>query len=469
MFVTRFADRSMLRMAIAGLGVLLAAAGVSAGASPRNVVLMIGDDQGLQAGCYGDKVIQTPGMDRLAAAGTRFAHAFAAVSSCSPSRSVIFTGQFNHTNGQYGLAHEPHNFSSFQRVRSLPLMLYEAGYRTAYIGKHHVEPIEAYPFEEQLPCPGGPRSVAKMAESARKFIAASDNRPFFLMVGFTDPHRAKDGYANEGKYPGVKQVRYKPEDIPVPAWLPDKPEVRQDLADYYESISRLDQGIGLFLDAIKDTGREKDTLVIYVSDNGPPFPGAKTNLYEPGIHLPLIVSAPGQTRRGVTCSGLVSFVDITPTILEWAGVKPPKDVAGRSLVPILDEDEPQGWDTVYGSHSFHEVTMYYPMRMIRTRKYKYILNLAHCLEYPFASDIWGSATWQSILRDKDTHCGKRTVKALLQRPKEELYDLSSDPDEVNNLAGDPGHAEVLGELRARLKRWREETKDQWLILDREEK
>src|SRR5262249_61908982 len=126
------------------------------------------------------------------------------------------------------------------------------------------------------------------------------------------------------------------------------------------------------------------TLVIFLSDNGIPFPGAKTTLYDAGVHLPLLVRSPAQKKHGVVNAALVSWVDVLPTILDWAQVKAPAELPGRSLLPILDEESPKGWDTVYGSHQCHEVTMYYPMRMLRTREYKYILNLAHKLDYPFA-------------------------------------------------------------------------------------
>ncbi len=442
---------------------LIGGMGRPALAAARNVVLLIGDDHGLQVGCYGDTVIQTPGMDRLARQGTRFAQAFAAVSSCSPSRSTILTGMFIHTTGQYGLAHAKHNFHSFANLKSLPALLKQAGYRTAIVGKYHVNPPEIYPFDEQLPAPGGPRQVTRMAESAKKFMAADSDRPFFLLVGYTDPHRAGQGFANEPDYPGVKTIKYDPQAIVVPPWLPDTPEVRADLAGYYESTSRMDQGINQMLDAITATGHQDDTLVIYVSDNGPPFPGAKSSLYEPGIHLPLIISSPDQKKRGVVNQALVSLVDLAPTIMDWAGVKPPKQVFGRSVLPLLDQDNPAGWDRVFGSHIFHEITMYYPMRMLRTRQYKYILNLAHPLEYPLASDLWNSPTWQGVLKRGDTRYGQRTIQALLHHPREELYDLTADPHEVHNLADDPALQATLQELRDQLKQWQEQTDDPWIL------
>jgi N-sulfoglucosamine sulfohydrolase len=160
---------------------------------------------------------------------------------------------------------------------------------------------------------------------------------------------------------------------------------------------------------------------------------------------------------------MASWVDIAPTILDAAGLKPPADLPGRSLLPILEEENTRGWDTVYGSHQFHEVTMYYPVRMIRTRTHKYFLNLAHALEYPFASDLYGSPTWQGILQRGDKMMGQRKVETFLRRPREELYDLEKDPNELNNVAADSRHAATLADLRRQLKEWQQKTKDPWVV------
>jgi N-sulfoglucosamine sulfohydrolase len=149
-------------------------------------------------------------------------------------------------------------------------------------------------------------------------------------------------------------------------------------------------------------------------------------------------------------------------------VKPPAALPGRSLLPVLEKEHPQGWDAVFASHQFHEVTMYYPMREVRTRKYAYILNLAHPLEFPHASDLWASPTWQGILKRGDAKMGECDVKSYLHRPKEELYDLEKDPHELKNVAGDPAYAKVLAELRAELSDWRKKTNDPWRSKDQHE-
>jgi N-sulfoglucosamine sulfohydrolase len=445
-------------------------------AAPRNVVLFVTDDQGQDAGCYGNKVLQTPHLDRLAAEGTRFPHAFCTTASCSASRSVILTGLHNHANGQYGHQHSYHHFSAFDRVRSLPVLLSEAGYRTARIGKFHVAPESVFHFDTQLPA--NDRNAVEMANRCKDFISAAGDRPFFLYFCTSDPHRgggtAKElphqpnRFGNKPRdqaYPGIKEITYEPKDVIVPPFLPDTPACRAELAQYYQAVSRLDQGLGRLVQVLKDAGKYDDTLIIYVSDNGIPFPGAKTTLYEPGMRLPCVVRNPYARNRGVVSDALVSWVDLVPTILDFARAPALEKVKfhGRSFLPVLEQEKTQGWDEVQAAHTFHEITMYYPMRLVRDRQYKLIWNIAHPLPFPFASDLWDSATWQDTYKKgPDAHYGKRTVKAYIQRPQFELYDLKSDPDEVRNLAGDPKHARLLEEMKAKLKAFQKRTGDPWI-------
>jgi N-sulfoglucosamine sulfohydrolase len=433
---------------------------VAADPPKRNVLLLIADDLGLQVGCYGDKVAKTPNIDALAARGTRFTHAFASVASCSPSRATILSGLPTHQCGQYGLAHATHNAHSFRDVQSVPRLLKAAGYRTGVIAKLHVQPAEVYPFDEEIRANG--RNGVVVANAAKKFIEGSGDKPFFLLVGFTDPHRAKGGFDSKVSFKGIPKVSFDPKDVPVPYHLPDNAEVRAELADYYGSVARMDFGVGAVLQALKESGQADSTLVFFMSDNGIPFPGAKTTLYDAGVHLPLIVHAPTQSK-GVVSNAMASWTDVAPTVLDWAGLKPPGGMGGKSLLPILGNEGAKDREVVFGSHQFHEITMYYPMRMVRTRTHKLLLNLAHPLPYPFAADLYNSATWQGMLRRNDTMLGKRSREAFEHRPKEELYDLTSDPDELKNLAGDPAHTSVLKDMRAKLKAWQTATRDPWLV------
>ncbi len=342
-------------------------------AATKNVVLVVADDLSLDVGCYGNRAIKTPNIDRLAADATLFTHAFCTTASCSPSRSVLLSGMHNHANGTYGLEHSTHHFHSFDKVKSLPVRLWKSGYRTARVGKYHVAPEAVYHFD--LVLPGNPRNGVQMAENARDFIAADDKRPFFLYFCTTDPHRSgkvgpppykPNRFGNENTYPGVTETRYDPKDVIVPPFLPDTPTSRAELAEYYQSVSRFDAGVGRLIEILKASGHWDDTLLVLLSDNGMPFPAAKTTTYEAGLRLPCIVRNPYGKSRPARSSAMISFVDIAPTILDFAGAPASgPDLHGRSFLSILEEPDPTGWDEVYASHTFHEVTMYYPMRAVR--------------------------------------------------------------------------------------------------------
>jgi len=451
-----FLQHSMTSMAAAGLTEHLVSDTVRAASSPSprprpNVVLYVVDDQGsTDAGCYGNPVIRTPGLDALAAQGTRFTHAFCTAATCSASRAVILSGLHNHANGQYGHAHSYHHFASFDRVQSLPNMLSQAGYRTARWGKYHVAPEHVYAFDRMLGA-GHPRDGA---DQCRDFIATDDTSPFFLYFCTTEPHRP------------FRRDRdtFSPDQVIVPSYLPDSPECREELAHYYDSVERADSGLVRLIEILKQSGHWEDTVVIYLSDNGIAFPGAKTNLYDPGMRLPCVVRNPSARQQGVVTDAMISYTDITPTILDLCQAHPAGyTFQGRSFASLLETPHVPTWDTVYASHTFHEITMYYPMRVIRTRRYKLIWNIAWGLEFPFASDLHAASTWQAVQRRAEPVYGKRKVKDYLHRPAFELYDLQQDPDEINNLADSPSHAALLVDLKGRLKTFQTRTNDPWVI------
>ena len=452
---------------------LFAFAGQLTAANQPNIVLFVTDDHGTDAlGCYGNPVIKTPNMDRLAAQGVRFTRAYCTSASCAASRSVILTGLYGHATASYGHVHDYHHFSTYDSVRSLPVLLSESGYHTARIGKYHVAPESVYRFDTVLEA--NPRSTVEMAEACKGVIETE--KPFFLYFCPDDPHRGApfepkrwdtpNSFGNRpGGYPGVKTVKYDPADVIVPPFLPDTKECREELAEYYQSVSRIDQGLGKLMDLLEKAGKTGNTVIIYISDNGIAFPGAKTTVYEPGIKLPCIVMDPRSKLKAKVNNAMVNWADLTPTILELAAAKfDASRFHGRSFLPILGEENPVGWDETYASHNFHEVTMYYPMRVVRDGDMKLIWNIAWRLEYPFASDLWASSTWQSIFRSNAEYFGKRKVKDYLFRPEFELYDLAADPDEVNNLAGKPEYAKTLQRLKDEIKAFQIRTKDPWQIM-----
>ncbi len=438
-----------------------------------NIVLFVSDDHGTDAlGCYGNPVIKTPYLDRLAQQGVRFVNAYCTSASCAASRSVILTGLYGHATGSYGHVHDYHHFSTFETVKSLPVLLAEAGYHTARIGKYHLAPPSVYRFDTVLAA--DPRSTVELAEACADVIRSY--QPLFLYFCPDDPHRGapfqpdpwnapnRFGNRDEG-YPGAAPIVYDPDDVIVPPFLPDSPECRAELAQYYQSVCRIDQGMGKLLELLQKAGKLDNTIVIYISDNGIAFPGAKTTVYEPGIKLPCIVKDPRRSDGGLVNHAMITWADLTPTILEFAGVPyETSDFHGRSFARILGRAHPKGWDQMYASHNFHELTMYYPMRVVRRGNLKLIWNIAWRLEYPFASDLWAASTWQAVYRSRAEYFGNRKVTDYLFRPEFELYDLTADPHELNNLAGKKEYAEALERLKKQLKVFQLRTKDPWQIM-----
>jgi len=456
------------------------AVGLPAYAQDRpNIILIVADDHGTDAiGAYGNSVIRTPAIDELAEKGTVFTRAHATVSSCSPSRSVLLTGLHNHANGMYGLEHWEHHFSSFDSVKSLPVLISEAGYKTARVGKYHIAPESVYDFDLVLSegaandMQSMARSPVEMAQKSKAFIKESKD-PFFLYYATDDPHRAfpfdtglkpnKFGNRPES-YPGIKEVTYDPENVLVPPFLPDLPEVRAEVAEYYQSVSRVDQGVAALIKILEESGKSDNTIIFYLSDNGIAFPGAKTNLYQSGINLPLIVLDPRAKENGKT-DLLVSWTDITPTILDYADIDTVStEFQGLSIKDHVRDRKTIPRKAIYGSHTFHEVHMYYPMRMVRTDRYKLIQNFAHKFDFPFALDLEQSPTWKAFLKtDRDKFAG-RPVENFLKRPQFELYDLKEDPQELNNLAYNPDYTEIKDDLTIQIHSFMRETDDPWHML-----
>lgn len=500
------------------LALLLAAFSFSLSyAAEKNVILIVTDDESPTLGCYGDPIARTPSLDELAADGTIFRNAYATTASCAASRSVIMSGLHNHRNGIYGHTHSYHGFDAWPSVASfaLPRVMAEAGYRTGLIGKYHVAPEEVYRYQNYIKS-NNLRNTVQMAEDCHDFLTADDSKPFFLYFATTDPHRSGQvdenskldlkpnlfgNRPNREAHPGVKEVFYDPETIPVPEFLTDNPETREELVQYYQAISRIDQGVGRLIAILKEAGLYDKTMIIFTADHGMAFPGAKTTVYESGLQVPLIVRNPYESNRGIESNALISHIDMTPTLLDYAGgldaVKnrpkkfipaekiwenspaaadpipnAPKDnpepkiekYHGKSWLSIIGDPKAEHWDAIHASHTFHEIQMYYPMRTVRDHKYKLIWNIAFELPYPFASDLWVASSFQSqYQKGLDAPYGKRTVGSYIQRPEFELYRVDKDPFETTNLASDPTLASVLEEYKEKIKAFQKETDDPWIM------
>jgi uncharacterized sulfatase len=414
------------------------------------------------ASVAGDKVVKTPALDRLAREGVLFTNAFVSSPSCTPSRGAILTGQWHWRLEQGANLHStlPAKFAVY------PELLEEAGYHVGFTRKGWG------PGRIQ---PGGRnRNPAgrKYKDFLEFFRLRPIGKPFCFWFGSRDPHR---GYKWES---GVKSGM-RLEDVEVPACLPDCETVRTDICDYYWEVQRFDQEVGRILKVIEESGELDNTLVVITSDNGMPFPRCKSNLYDLGTHVPLAVRWGEAGGGGRVVEDLVSLTDLAPTFLDAAGLKPPAEMTGRSLLEILTSDKSgrvdQRRDKVFTGKERHhgrcrEGGVGYPMRAIRTHDFLYIRNFKP-QRLPAGSETISSSqgTYSDVDRSptKDymmKHRDDPKVKKLFQlafdkRPAEELYDLRKDPGQVNNVAGEAGYAKVRRKLAAILKAELKATRD----------
>lgn len=412
---------------LAAFSCLPAIGSVSAASRP-NILLITADDLGNQLSCYGETRIRTPNLDGLAAQGVRFANTYVAQSSCSSSRAALLTGRWPHQNGQYGLAHL--GFRMHPGQKNLPALLKEAGYRTGIIGKLHVQPAAEFPFDwmptKEKMAAGPTRNVRWVAAQSRQFFAEAkkSGQPFFYYVNYFDPHGPyTDNISQVGGLPEKPLSSADIEPLPLNA---KTPEARKRItAVIYNTILRMDAGVGLLLDELKAAGLAQNTLVIFLGDNGATVRHGKTTSYEPGVRVPLIIRWPGTAQAGQVRTELVSTIDLVPTVLAAAGVSVPSKVEGRSLTSLLQGDSTPWREFLFTEMNFHQANQFAPQRTVRGSRYKLLLNL---------------------------------VPRADQAPVE-LFDLQTDPDEARNLADDPGLASTRQRLERALGEWRERTGD----------
>lgn len=421
------------------LAVLLSAAAASeaAAAEKPNIVVLLGDDiDWKDYGCYGNDAIRTPNIDKLAKEGLLFENAFLTTSSCSPTRISVLTGKYPHATGAEDL-HMP--LPADQKFVSTHLQ--PQGYFTGHMLKTHYGPNGMKQFHW----------YSSKVQDFPKFLDGAGEKPFFLWVGFREAHR--------GYKPGAVDPPHDPAKVKVPACLADTPETRADLALYYDEISLMDEYIGQMVAELKRRGQYENTLIVFFGDNGRPFPRCKGTCYDTGIGTPLVVSWPAVVKAGTRREGLASVIDLAPTFLDAAGVEKPRDMQGESLLPVLRDPSVPGRDYVFAERNWHNCDEH--IRTVRTLRYKLIRNAYLDRPYGNPSDVSSCPSWQALLQAKEA--GKLTAgqRRLFEapRPEWELYDLAQDPNEFNNLAGDPKYAQVQQELAAALEKWRQETGD----------
>lgn len=409
-----------------------------------NIIYIHCHDAGRYLGPYGNN-IETPNLCNFAAQAVTFRQAYSAAPTCSPSRAALLTGMTAHQAGMLGLAHR--GFSLNDNRQHLAVFLAEHGYQTALSGIQHEWAFNGPqpPYEVIIPH-GAPedredvRSDLRIGRNAATFLRdRTDERPLFLSVGFYYPHRILP----------PPDERFPADHAPIPAPLPDVPAVREDMAAYQTAAWWMDKAFGEVWLALQETGMAEDSLILFTTDHGIPFPKMKANLTDHGMGVAFILKAPDEKVPGRACDALISQLDFFPTVCDYTGLPTPKWCLGESLRPLM-QDKPgaTGRDEVFSEVNFHGG--YEPKRAIRTQRYKYIRNYETEKFHPALCNIDPSPSKSWVLDQK-----------LLPAPvaEEELYDLWQDPNESNNRATDPALADTLHELRGRLERWMKKSAD----------
>jgi len=443
---------------IAATGTALSLTAGAADAKRPNILLAIGDDISWQhLGCYGSAFVETPTFDGLAQSGVKFTNAFCSAPGCSPSRAALLTGKHIWEIEEAGT----HAASFPSHLQVYPELLEHTGYVTGYTGKpwgpgnwkfngRKQNPAGSvynkHKFNEKdLPAKGISRT--NYAENFRSFLAQKPkDKPFCFWFGAHEAHRKLDFKS------GVKNGK-KLEDAVVPGFLPDNQTTRHDMLDYAVEVEWFDSQLGKMMEALKEAGELDNTIIVVTADNGMAFPRAKSNNYEYGVHMPLIISWPAKISGNRTVDDFVSLIDLAPTFLEAAEVGVPKVMSGKSLNTILKSDKSGMVDLsrnyVLTGRERHtharENNLGYPIRAMHTAKYTYIRNLK-----PERSptgrkynDVDGSPSHTVMIKDMNSRLSKL---AYGQRPLEELYDRQKDPYCLNNLAQNPEYRTVMDKM-----------------------
>lgn len=429
-----------------------------------NIVLFVADDLGaIDIPLYGNPEVRTPNIDNLAKQSMRFTNAFASSPTCSPSRASLLTGLMPFRNG----AHENHAGIK-EGITTLPSYLKKLGYRTAIAGKYHIGPSDSYPFElihgtnvaESGHEGDGVLWTDLIIGPINKWLADFEvdrETPFLLVVNDHSPHVY---------WPETST--YNADNVKIPSNHIATEETKEARAKYYTDITKMDSNLGKLMKSLKSNNLIDNTIFIFTSDQGPQWAFGKWSLYDYGIRVPLLIKWPEKIREGSSTDALISLVDITPTLIQVAGGIPPSEpsmIDGKSFLSLLQGKAFKGRENIFATHTGDGKMNPNPIRMIRNKRYKYILNLAPDVRYTTHMDKAnkngeGGGYWPSWITKsfEDEHAA-----AVLYRyhthPKEELYDIQLDPNERVNLASEKAYRDILQNLKSKLNAWRKQQRD----------
>lgn len=425
---------------------VLSISGASAQTEP-NIIFILGDEISWDdIGAYGNTAVKTPNLDKLAKEGIRFDNMFLTASSCSPSRTSILTGRYPHNTGAAEL-HTPLP----GHLTYFPELLRKKGYFTALAGKWHEGPLTKRAYDtllvdKEANGEGGGNQWLNLLQKRPK------EKPFFFWLAAYDAHRPWSEQTIGPKHDPDSQVI-------IPPTLTDTKETRLDLAAYYNEISRLDYYVGVLQEELEKQGIADNTIIVFTADNGRPFPGSKTRLTDAGVKTPFIVKWPKGIRPGQTSQSLISSIDIAPTLLEAAGVKPVESIQELSFFSLLKNPEKELRKYIFAEHNWHDYAAY--ERSVRSKDFLYIINKRTELDNGGPIDANQSPSAKALKAAKSK--GKLTLLQndafIKPRPSEEFFDCFKDPLQVINLAKDKSYAARMDVLKTVLKNWQDQTGD----------
>lgn len=438
--------RTLVLVAIA-IGVTDADARANQDQEKPNFLIIIADDVTYtDIGCYGGVNVKTPNIDALAKQGLKFNYAYLAMSMCAPCRQELYSGLYPTRSGAAW-----NHSQSKPGTKSVCHYLRELGYRVGLAGKQHINPRASYPFDNvpgfERGCTG--RTAKADQEGIRRYMSAGGDRPFCLVVALVVAHSPWT-VGDPGQFEVAK--------LKLPPHFADTPELRQDYAKYLAEIDVLDKQVGDILKTLDRTGKADNTLVIFTSEQGGQWPGAKWTNWEQGLHTAFMVRWPGRVKPGRRTDAMIQYADVVPTLVDAAGGDPEKlNLDGASFLAVLLGNKDRHRKYVCGMHNNVPEGPPYPIRTIRTRRFRYIWNLTpqavyvekHMEQPKLWGDYWES--WKKAVQTDDH--ARKMFNRYRHRPAEELYLTNKDPYELDNLANNPEYARVKSQLRAELQRW----------------
>ncbi len=440
--------------------------GYSQNDKPLNVILITADDLGYEAvNSFGRDIPNlTPQMDTFANEGVQFTEAHTATPICQPSRSIMATGLYGVSSGMMGFMHLKKNVATVMQV------FQDNGYLTGVLGKvkHSTPDLNfKWDFVQDYGDLGAGRSPKKYSENTKIFIeqCKKEGKPFYLMINSHDPHRAfhnPDGGKRKLKGAEEPSKLFSPDEVEVPAYMPPTDQVKLELSHYYNSVRRFDDTFGAVIKAIKEAGVYENSIIIFLSDNGSPFPFAKANAYVSSTKTPFYVHYPEHMIKGlVDTEHMISEVDIFPTFLDAAGISIDQELDGTSILSLLKGEKQDNRDFTIGEIDYKIGGKVTPIRSYGTKKYRYIFNPWSATGYEYRNSNEGEIN-KDIEKNHPEYI--QFVEFFRHRVIEEFYDVQKDPDAVNNLINDPACKGEIENYRNKLKQWMKEKNDPTLIM-----